>query len=94
MGTGVYGQSNKNTLTFNFKPNIIFVSNTDIFASLHSVSWLHGMAKGDNGYNGRMVELEWGERKISWYSLTTGVNGPERLQLNGDGVTYYYVALG
>ena len=82
-GTGTYGEANK-----------LFVTNTDTSANQHMVVWLRGMAAGDNGYNGRTVVLEWGERAVSWYSTTTGVNGPAYLHLNGSGVTYQYTVFG
>ena len=73
---------------------MLFVTNTDTSANQHMVVWLRGMAAGDNGYNGRTVVLEWGERAVSWYSTTTGVNGPAYLHLNGSGVTYQYTVFG
>lgn len=93
-GAGTYGETNKLTVQTPFKPLMLFVTNPDTSANQHMVVWLRGMAAGDNGYNGRTVVLEWGERAVSWYSTTTGVNGPAYLHLNGSGVTYYYVALG
>ena len=94
VGTGEYNVANKNTLNFDFKPQVLFVTNPDTSANQHMVVWLRGMAAGDNGYNGRTVVLEWGENSISWYSTTTGVNGPAYLQLNGSGVTHNYTAIG
>lgn len=93
-GTGTYGESNKLTIQTPFKPLMLFVTNPDTSANQHMVVWLRGMAAGDNGYNGRTMVLEWGERAVSWYSTTTGVNGPEYLHLNGSGVTYQYTVFG
>ena len=84
-GTGTYGEANKLTIQTPFKPLMLFVTNPDTSANQHMVVWLRGMAAGDNGYNGRAV---------SWYSTTTGVNGPEYLHLNGSGVTYQYTVFG
>ena len=93
-GTGTYGEANKLTIQTPFKPLMLFVTNPDTSANQHMVVWLRGMAAGDNGYNGRTVVLEWGERAVSWYSTTTGVNGPAYLHLNGSGVTYQYTVFG
>ena len=93
-GTGTYGEANKLTIQTPFKPLMLFVTNSDTSANQHMVVWLRGMAAGDNGYNGRTVVLEWGERAVSWYSTTTGVNGPAYLHLNGSGVTYQYTVFG
>ena len=93
-GTGTYGEANKLTIQTLFKPLMLFVTNPDTSANQHMVVWLRGMAAGDNGYNGRTMVLEWGERAVSWYSTTTGVNGPEYLHLNGSGVTYQYTVFG
>lgn len=93
-GTGTYGEANKLTIQTPFKPLMLFVTNPDTSANQHMVFWLRGMAAGDNGYNGRTMVLEWGERAVSWYSTTTGVNGPEYLHLNGSGVTYQYTVFG
>ena len=94
VGTGTYGQANKITIKTPFKPLLLFITNPGESTNLHLLVWLRGMAAGDNGYNGRTVVLEWGERAVSWYSTTTGVNGPAYLHLNGSGVTYQYVILG
>ena len=93
-GTGTYGEANKLTIQTPFKPLMLFVTNPDTSANQHMVVWLRGMAAGDNGSNGRTMVLEWGERAVSWYSTTTGVNGPEYLHLNGSGVTYQYTVFG
>ena len=93
-GTGTYGEANKLTIQTPFKPLMLFVTNLDTSADQHMVVWLRGMAAGDNGYNGRTVVLEWGERAVSWYSTTTGVNGPAHLHLNASGVAYQYMVIG
>ena len=93
-GTGTYGEANKLTIQTPFKPLMLFVTNPDTSANQHMVVWLRGMAAGDNGYNGRTVVLEWGERAVSWYSTTTGVNGPAHLHLNASGMTYQYTVFG
>ncbi len=93
-GTGTYGEANKLTIQTPFKPLMLFVTNPDTSANQHMVVWLRGMAAGDNGYNGRTVVLEWGERAVSWYSTTTGVNGPAHLHLNASGETYQYTVFG
>ena len=94
VGTGTYGQANKLTIKTPFKPLLLFITNPDTSANQHMSIWLRGMAAGDNGYNGRTVVLEWGERSVSWYSTVTGVNGPAYLHLNGSGVTYQYTVFG
>ena len=72
----------------------MLITNPGESANLHLLVWLRGMTAGDNGYSGRTVALEWGERSVAWYSTVSGVNGPEYLHLNAAGYTYQYVILG
>lgn len=94
-GTGTYGQSNKNTLTFNFEPKLVLITTLSTSYSNGLLLWEHGMERGNNGYNGKYVTLEWGENSVSWYFTTTSsVSSPEALQLNSNGLTYYFAAIG
>ena len=93
-GAGTYGAANKITLQTDFTPLLVLITNPGESANLHLLVWLRGMTAGDNGYSGRTVALEWGERSVAWYSTVSGVNGPEYLHLNAAGYTYQYVILG
>lgn len=94
VGTGTYGEANKLTLQAPFTPLLVLITNAPDSENNGLQLWLRGMQTGDNGYSGRSVTLEWGERTVSWYSTVSNVGGPDYLQMNGNGVTYHYAILG
>lgn len=99
VGTGTYGASNPNSLTFEFEPKIwgiIFdkygTKNGDVVLALllwgvPETSQSFRFFSGGTGLqcNG----IDYVDRTVSWYS-SNGVND----QLNESGHTYYYFALG
>lgn len=83
VGTGKTGESNKNTLTFNFEPKFIIVSEMGtykIFAARGETSVY--VSQND------VIPLTWSGNTVSWYSTE-----PYE-QLNYSGRTYNYVAIG
>lgn len=99
-GTGVYGSSNKNSLTFDFVPQIVFVVAKDR-AQFHGqqttlqewVMFINGMTKcltkqASNNSGTGTTTIEWSEKTVSWYGSWAGA------QLNTSGVEYLYVAFG
>ena len=93
VGTGTYGQSNPNELTFPFEPKAIFI-NTDVtnarpspstfvYPSPAYISDLTSTSAYKNHGN-----IIWGGKTVSFYADDAS------LQLNYSGRTYYYVAIG
>lgn len=86
VGTGNYGSSSKNSLTFGFVPKIVFVRQGNDCASMEAI---YGATK--SGYysgNWFTQTLTWSSQTLSWYS-TSAYD-----QLNNSSTTYYYVAIG
>ncbi len=88
VGTGTYGPSNRNSLQFDFTPALVLV--LDGAAPNTNSHMLRGAAKAW-GYNGT-IDLEWSAHGVAWSCPRSG--GDADRQLNRQGATYYYLALG
>ena len=84
-GKGGYGSNNKNTLTFSFKPQIVFLSALTRYQD--PLILLRPFGETEYGSNYR-VYVTWTENSVSWYSTS------EYTQLNQSSDTTYYLALG
>ena len=102
VGTGTYGSSNPNTLTFDFEPKIVFLS-VDSSASAFSQTGFMFFIRNQSGspswyfYNVAYVgrTITWSGNALSWYTLAGNPNdAPDRQQFNVSGQRYCYVALG
>lgn len=94
-GTGTYGESNPNTLTFSFDPKIVFIAAVNQSASV-TVWQTSPFVSNQNlaltiasGQSPLVVYLNWGENSVSWYNSS----GPIQ-QMNNNATTYSYVAIG
>lgn len=94
IGTGTYGQSNPNTLTFGFVPRLVMVSPTASGFTDNTLSkpflWFEGITSVLDkafGYNNNVTREG---NTISWY---TGASYPLN-QFNISGTIYYYIAIG
>lgn len=84
IGTGTYGASNPNTLTFPFIPQIFIVDNYAII--YHRPISKFTFWQGTNSYT---TNITWGEgNSISWYGTNLGG------QNNASGKIYYWTAIG
>ena len=81
VGTGAFGKQTPNTVVFNEKPVLVFISGP------LSMTALHGSPNGSLN-SGSTATVSWQDNSISWYSVQSVAN-----QLNVSGTTYYYVAL-
>ena len=91
-GAGTYGSSSKNTLSFEFEPKLVFVSNgrpkangphyTGIFINGEEYSLVASNATGTTVIN------TWSGNNLSWY------NGDSATQQLNESRKYYYVAIG
>ena len=104
VGTGTYGESNPNTLTFPFEPKFVFICarssttpNPDGTGSSSSSGALLvydsplNIRFGNNAAGG-LSHVEWEGNSVSWY-WPSGTYGAF-YQLNSAGITYNYVAIG
>ena len=97
VGTGTYGESNPNSLTFDFEPKLIMVSGTGNDYYYHRliipfrgygfafISSQYSSATG--GAHG--VAATFSGNTVSWYNI-----GGSGYQFNGKNVTYVYCAIG
>ena len=93
VGTGTYGASNPNTLTFGFKPKtvIISINGTSTYGGAIFMSGQTRSSYAGVAYNveySYMPILTWNENSVSWYSTHRAY-----YQLN-ETYTYNYLAIG
>lgn len=94
-GTGTYGSSNPNSLTFDFEPKVLFIApitNQSGPLNFQSVFW-KGMTSFPtyigSADTGMSVVVSWGTT-VSWYTNGSYANR----QLNDSGTSYAYIAIG
>lgn len=87
VGTGTYGSSNPNSLTFDFAPKVVMIrrgGETKLFDAIY------GMGKATvNFSSGYYVTVEWSKKTLSWYSTDDAIR-----QMNGKGNKYFAIAIG
>ena len=89
VGTGESRSAHPNTIITGFPPALVMISGGSF-----TVAFNRGNTR-INAYTGSRGEpqvITWMENGISWY-VSSGTGSPSE-QLNEEGVTYYYVALG
>ncbi len=90
VGTGTYGASKANTLTFSFSPVLVIIKSndpgTDILFAVHSCT--KGNSNTSSTNTTYVTTIRWTEDQLSWYA------GSASSQLNLQGKTYYYFAIG
>lgn len=93
VGTGTYGASNPNLLTFDFEPKLVIVQKNEsnynnynrLIMQKGPTSFNNGASASNNDYT---VTIKDWTNTISWYSSSDGG------QLNYNSTSYYYVAIG
>ena len=103
-GTGNYGSSNQNSLSFSFEPKLVFVtgyaqSEKGTSLGYHTFVFVRQAGQQSlavshmSGYYTYQLTLiaTWGDNSLAWYNsgATNGLH-----QFNGSGYTYNYVAIG
>ena len=96
-GTGTYGADNPCSLTFNFVPTLVIVSCWRVVSGTTTRSVVGIFLRDDYGmritqnsnYASRILYAAWAETSLSWYS----VDGDDD-QLNYEGTSYHYLAIG
>ena len=107
VGTGTYGSSNKNSLTFGFEPKFVHIAcqtpnnNSNAFRP-HTWVWVKGsgfmytddsyQSSGDVGRTYCTVTQS--GNTISWYNSVGTNYSPTNCQANVSGKTYNYLAIG
>ena len=79
VGNGNFGKSNPNSLTFDFKPHFVAI----VRAETTTTDYLVRDAASSAG------SRTWGDKQVTWYA-SNNASG----QMNVNGATYYYVAIG
>lgn len=94
VGTGTFGESNPNTLTFGFVPKLVMVSSSTIntagSALITPMIWFDGVISAFTTPSGYTNNFTLDGNTISWYSTSTYTKD----QYNNNGETYYYIAIG
>lgn len=90
VGTGTFGASNPNSLTFPFEPKAVFISGM-AGPSRAAARMLRNDVYGNIQVNTTVstVHTSWDGNSVQWYDTTAPAS-----QLNVSGNTYYYVAIG
>lgn len=87
VGTGTYGSSNPNSLTFDFVPKIVMIRrgrDTKLFDAIYGMTDVTV-----NFSSGYCVTAEWSKKTLSWYSTDDASR-----QMNNIGGKYYAIAIG
>jgi len=102
VGTGVFGTNNPNLLLFDFTPKIVFIhtspyygytyfhNNASYFSAYNQVFYYEGTkfyVASNEGTGG--VEYSLYNNSLEWFSSTAAGN-----QMNKNGTTYSYIAIG
>lgn len=94
IGTGTHGNSDKNTLHFNFTPKIVVVRTSKQSSSHYGFLTLNPIEVTLSAFNfqgsssSNILHLSWSEKVLKWYGETNTD------QLNETGVKYFYAAIG
>ena len=100
VGTGTYSSANPNTLNFDFEPKVLIVvadganSSYPGFVIVRGQSYSNGIGSYSNSAVGYDLRTAWAGNSVSWYTNNTFDHGRAYAQLNAEGVTYRYIALG
>lgn len=81
IGTGKYGQSNLNSITFDKKPKFVFIGSPE---PTYSLVFLQG-AIGNVG--AKYVYASWNDKTLSWY----GSSAAAQCNIKDTTYTYYYI---
>lgn len=94
IGTDVYGSSNQNSLMFDFIPKMLIIgsNNSTLGWQRGCFAWVNGVEKGLVGFSSTMTfyttTITWNDKEVLWYGSNSTT------QLNENGKTYYYIAIG
>lgn len=98
-GTGTYGSSGPNQLTFPFVPRLVWVVHGE-HSDINGSSTFDSMMLCDPvpaAYGGEAdMDVSWGEKSVEWNicGSSTSSSRAAEMQYNRSGWTYYWVAIG
>ena len=87
-GTGTYGASHPNSLTFEFEPKLVLVNEN----SQYGLIAIKDCAAALAAVNTMQQRVTWENKTVSWYC--TGTKQSAFNQYNAAGTTYNYIAIG
>ena len=99
IGNGLSGEENPRSLSFTFLPMLVIITadSTDGVAPgsvfIRGQELSDGIGNYGNPAYGLALHLTWGDDRVTWYTSSNGDDAAEN-QLNKDGQTYRYFALG
>ena len=98
-GTGQYGSSHKNTMTFDFAPKALFICGDQYFAFLIANSSFGFSIGIDVGVRLGWLNVTWSGNSVSWYCATHYVTNTSQTpnaqhQLNSANNSYSYIVVG
>lgn len=95
VGTGTYGSSNPNTLTFGFEPQLVAIfspsGNGNYAYKLFMLRNVLGASIFDPDGNNNGVIVTWSEKSVTWYVYESK---NATYQMNRSNYTYHYIAIG
>ena len=95
VGTGTYGESEKNSLNFDFSPKLLVISSSEskkeFFAIINYYNGIGFNEKASDyySYNNKYLRSQIANNSISWYEQYAA-----EYQGNLNGVVYNYIAFG
>lgn len=90
-GTGTYGSSNPNSLTFDFTPKVVFIgTSTETNAAQIAYVWGSNVFAVAVNNGSVMNTVTVTGNTMSWYSASSLAD----FQMNASGEVYHYVAIG
>lgn len=95
VGTGTYGSSNPNSLTFDFVPKAVFVVGTQYSDGdgIFIMPMIYGYGFSNralNDSNANYCIVTWNEKNVTWYAYSSNAV----FQSNSQGGKYFAVAIG
>ena len=98
VGTGTYGVDNPCTLTFDFSPKVIAFNTEDpyykvflapiLIKGLTYINYISSYLTSNGNIKYETLHPTWGNNFVNWYGRS------EMSQLNGNNITYNYIAIG
>ena len=89
VGTGTYGESNPNSLSFEFEPKVLILVDTSTKELIISARQSNGFIFFDSYGNVRGKPFTWDKNKIQWFDRNYASE-----QFNSLGKFYYYIVIG
>lgn len=98
-GTGTYGKSNPNSLTFDFEPKLLIVKRESESYSMEWMVAVYGQTQTSTFHattssSGAQCTMTWSGRTVSWYANSNNYTTADAPGQLNDAAAYRYVAIG